>query len=140
MGSRVHRKRSWHNPSNQAQVRRERERCRIDTLKEGIDFDGGGGSGGERSLGAFTGGTKTMVMFLKFSSGSVRPRQIFRIWLVGVLFEQNFENVRRWRARGLEERFVEARLRSFDELRGNESAQSVMGWGVMEEKLMEGVR
>ena len=30
----------------------------------------------------------------KFGSGSVRPRQIFRIWLVGVRFEPNFENIR----------------------------------------------
>lgn len=43
---------------------------------------------------------------------------------------------KRWRRGG----FVEARARGFDGSRGNESALSVMGWGVMEEKLMEGVR
>ena len=43
---------------------------------------------------------------------------------------------KRWRRGG----FVEARARGFDKSRGNESARSVMGWGVMEEKLMEGVR
>lgn len=43
---------------------------------------------------------------------------------------------KRWKRGG----FVEARARGFDELRGNESARSVMGWGAMEEKLMEGVR
>ena len=33
------------------------------------------------------------LMFSKFGSGSVRPRQIFRIWLVGIRFEPNFENI-----------------------------------------------
>ena len=43
---------------------------------------------------------------------------------------------KRWKRGG----FVEARARGLDPSRGNESARSVMGWGVMEEKLMEGVR
>ena len=33
------------------------------------------------------------LMFSKFGSGSVQPRQIFQIWLVAVRFEPNFENI-----------------------------------------------
>jgi hypothetical protein len=43
---------------------------------------------------------------------------------------------KRWKSGG----FVEARARGFDGSRGSESARSVMGWGVRDEKLMEGVR
>jgi len=43
---------------------------------------------------------------------------------------------KRWKRGG----FVEARARGLNGSRGNESARSVMGWGVMEEKLTEGVR
>jgi hypothetical protein len=43
---------------------------------------------------------------------------------------------KRWKRGG----FVEARARGFDGSRGNESARFVRGWGVMEEKLVEGVR
>ena len=35
------------------------------------------------------------VMFSMFGSGSVRPRQVFRILLAAARFEPNFENITR---------------------------------------------
>ena len=57
------------------------------------------------------------------------------VWGIGGEDEKRFID-KRWKSGG----FVEARARGFDGSRGNESARSVNGWGVMEEKLVEGVR
>ena len=51
-----------------------------------------------KSIGEFTSYTVSSamagIMFSRFGLGSVRPRQIFRIWLVAVRFEPNFENIK----------------------------------------------
>ena len=58
-----------------------------------IEKEGRGGSGIYR-------GFLSGIMFSKFGSGSVQPRQIFQIWLVAVRFEPNFENISRARLVG----------------------------------------
>ena len=51
-----------------------------------------------KSSGEFTSYTVSSamagIMFSRFGLGSVRPNQMFRIWLVAVRFEPNFENIK----------------------------------------------